>query len=284
MPRLKIGACVQSLGLPLKRVLEEARRLQAAGVELEAVGDLAPANLSQTGRRDLRHRLKSHDLELTALACPLRHGLDVPENLEARIEHVRKVMSLSYELGAGIVILQAGKVPHSALTSARVLTDDSGSGDRRSAAIPEEAGAAFLTEALAALARHGDRMGATLALQTGLDSGATLAHFLGRFDSGSLRVNFDPANLLMGGFPVYDSARALRGRIVHCHATDARQVTASRAVQEVPLGHGDIDWLYLLGVLEEIDYHGWLTVARAGGTNQRADVAAGVQFLQRLAR
>jgi hypothetical protein len=50
----------------------------------------------------------------------------------------------------------------------------------------------------------------------------------------------------------------------------------------VPLGHGDIDWIRYLAVLEEIEYRGWLTVAREGGDNRVADVGAGIGFLARF--
>ena len=50
----------------------------------------------------------------------------------------------------------------------------------------------------------------------------------------------------------------------------------------MPLGHGDIDWLRYLGVLEEGEYRGWLTVERETGNNPLADVAEGVAFLRRL--
>src|SRR5262249_51243117 len=148
--------------------LEQARRLGVPGVELEAAGELSPTQLSQTGRRELRHLLHSHGLELTALSCPLRHGFDTAENLQPRIEHVQKVMSMSYELGPRIVIVQAGRVPEK--------VDDPRAG--------------FMIESLRALGQHGDRVGSVLALETGLESGEALAQFLGQFDSGSLGVNF----------------------------------------------------------------------------------------------
>src|SRR5207302_2672350 len=129
-----------------------------------------------------------HNLELTALGCPLRHGLDTPENQQPRIELVQKVMSLSFDLGPRIVIIQAGKVPES---------DD-------------EPRAAVLSEALLALGRYGDRTGTTLALETGLESGAVLRQFLDRFDTGGLGVHLDPANLYLHGFDPYESARALQ--------------------------------------------------------------------------
>ena len=51
----------------------------------------------------------------------------------------------------------------------------------------------------------------------------------------------------MHGFDPYEAARALNRRVVHVHAKDARLVGASRTAQEVPLGHGDIDWMQFLG-------------------------------------
>src|SRR5436853_6989341 len=102
MSKIKVGVSGRSLGLPLRAALEEVRRLGVGGIELPTVGELAPDNLSQTGRRELRHLLKSHGLELTALNCPLRHGLDTAENLQPRIEHVQKALTLSFDLGPRI--------------------------------------------------------------------------------------------------------------------------------------------------------------------------------------
>jgi sugar phosphate isomerase/epimerase len=259
---MKIGVRLESLGLPLRRALESAAKLGVGGVQVDAVGDLAPDALSQTGRRAFRNLLRSHNLELTALGCPMRRGLDVAENLEARIEHVRKVMAQSVDLGPRRVIVEAGRIPD----------------DDKAAAFT------ILSESLLALGHHGDRVGAVLALETGQESGETLAQFLGRFDTGGLGVNLDPANLLIDGFDPYAAVRALGKRIVHVHAKDARSASASRSAAEVPLGHGDLDWLRLLGLFEEVEYHGWLTVERESGARKLPDVDEGVGFLRRLVR
>ena len=66
------------------------------------------------------------------------------------------------------------------------------------------------------------------------------------------------------------------------NAKDVRRVQVSRTANEVPLGHGDIDWMGLLGALEEVEYRGYLTVERESGDNRLADVAAGVAFLRRF--
>src|SRR5437764_5149418 len=111
MNRIQLGVRLESLGLPLRRALFEAGRLGVGGVRVDAAGDLSPARLSETGRREFRHLLRGYNLELTALGCPLRHGLDVAEDQQPRIEHVRKVMALSFDLGAGRVVLEAGRAP-----------------------------------------------------------------------------------------------------------------------------------------------------------------------------
>ena len=106
-----MGLCLQALGVPFRQALQEARKLKVHGVELNATGDFSPQTLSQTGRRELRHWLRSYDLELTALGCPLRRGLDVAENQQQRLDLIRDVLSLSFDLGARLVVIQAGKIP-----------------------------------------------------------------------------------------------------------------------------------------------------------------------------
>jgi L-ribulose-5-phosphate 3-epimerase len=238
MTPLKLGIHLPSLGLPLRRGLAEIERLGVTGVQLDATGDLAPRRLSQTGRREFLHLLRAHNLEVAALACPLRHGLDTALGQEGRIEYLQAALSLSYDLGARVITVQAGRVPE----------------DRDS---PQ---ARLLTEALLALGHHGDRTGTILALETGLESGAELRQFLDQFDTGGLGVNFDPANLLLNGFDPYETARALAGRLAHCQARDARRSSTSRASQEVPLGSGDVDWMQFVAVLQEVEYRSWLTV------------------------
>src|SRR5438094_4147205 len=133
MNRLKIGIRLESLGLPLRRALQEVQGLGVAGVQADAAGDLSPRTLSQSGRREFRHLLRAYNLELTALGCPLRRGLDAAKDQQPRLEHVRKVMSLSYDLGPRLVIVQAGQMPED---------------------VNSERGAR-LTESLTALAQHG---------------------------------------------------------------------------------------------------------------------------------
>lgn len=246
----------------LRPSLPELRKLGVAGVEIEATGDLAPNQLSQTGRRELKHLLRTYDLELCAIACPLRRGLVVPENQDARVEYLRQALAMSWDLEARIVVIQPGPIVDDANDPRRQLLD----------------------EALTTLGRHADKVGAQLALETGLEAGDVLAKLLDSFASGGLAANLNPGNLLVHGHDPYTAARTLRERIVHVHAKDARVASASRAAEEVPLGHGDIDWLQMIATLEEIEYRGFVTVEQTARANSLAEAKAAVEFLKRMVR
>jgi sugar phosphate isomerase/epimerase len=260
MKHMKIGIRLECLGLPLRRAIDEAARMGAAGVQFDAVGELSPERLSDTGRRELKNLLRARGLELTALGCPLRRGLDVTEDQQPRLEFVRKVMNFAFEMGPRTVILSAGQVPEK----------------------EDEPRAGVLRESLSNLSRYGDHMGTRVALETGLESGEALAAYLATYHAESLGANLVPGNLLLHGFNPMAAARALAGRIFHVHARDGRRSSTSRAAREAALGAGDIDWLAYLETLEELEYRGYLVVVRDEGERRAAEIEAGVKFLKRL--
>ncbi|OWK46815.1 xylose isomerase [Fimbriiglobus ruber] len=232
------------------------------GVQIDAVGDLSPDKLTETGRREFRTLLRSYNLELTALNCPLRRGLDLAENLQPRIDHLRKVMQLAFDLGARKIVAPLPKLPG-----------------------PEESQSPRATtarESITALGQYGDRVGTLVALEPGLDPGDKVRDYLNSFDIGSLAINFDPANLLLNGFDPLAGLTALAGKIVHTHARDGRTASPAGGPREVAVGSGDIDWLLYIATLESIEYRGYLTVDREASEHRFADVTAGVRFLRRF--
>jgi sugar phosphate isomerase/epimerase len=278
---MKIGVHLESLNLSLRKALAEASKMGAAGVQVDAVGDLAPSALSQTGRREFRNLLRSSNLELTAVGCPLRRGLEVAENLQPRIEHVRKVMALAFDLGPRIAIVEMPRIPDEPIAEA---PPQSAGGLLLGTAPLVAHPSKVLRESLTDLASYGDRTGTSLALETGLDPAEKLAGYLSTFATGALGVNYDPANMLLNGHDPVQSLTPLHSKIVHIHARDARRGSASRAGTEVLLGAGDIDWFTYVAVLDSIEYRGWLVVERDGGDNRVTDVANGVAFLRKFVR
>ncbi len=261
MKPLRIGMVVESTGLPLREALTAAARMASEGIQVDAVGDLAPDALGESGRREFRNLLRSYGQELAALNVPLRRGLDSAENLQPRIEHIRKVMKLAFDLGARRVVLPLPKLP-----------DD-----------PESPRAKSLREALLAIGPHGDRTGTVLALEMGFDSGEKVKQYLATFDCGSLKLTYDPANMLTHGHDPVAELAPLKGLIAHVHARDARGASLSGGAQEVPVGAGDVDWMAFTATLQVLDYEGFLTVERDQGEHRLRDLENGVKFLRRFA-
>lgn len=260
MNRLKLGIVLETVGLPPRQALGEAAKLGVNGVQVSAVGDLAPDRLTATGRREFRTLLRGYNLELAAVYCPLRRGLDSADNLQKRVEHIRAVMQLAADLGTTVVGVPFPTVP----------------------AEPASPRAMVMREVLTDLAGFGDRVGIRLAVEPGLDPGATVREYLGTFDTGGLAVTFDPANFLLNRHDPLASLASFGELVVYTHARDGRAGRVSGSGGEVPVGAGDIDWMVYIATLESVGYHGFLTVDREEGTTKFADVAAGVRFLRRF--
>ena len=187
----------------------------------------------------------------------MRVGLDMPEQQESRIDYLKQAMTLAFELGCRSVIIQPGPIPKD----------------------EKDPRFSLLTDALLTLGQHGDRVGATLALETGQEDPETLDAYLGKMNTGGLAVAFNPGFLLVHGRDPYGAARLLRSRIVCVHATDARRGLSPRLVA---VGRGDLDWLEMIAVFAEIEYRGFLTIDVEPGPNAANDATAGVAFLKRL--
>jgi L-ribulose-5-phosphate 3-epimerase len=257
---MKLGVVLESLGLNFRQGLPQAAKLGVGGIQVDAVGDLSPERLTETGRRELRNLLKTFDQSVTALNLPLRRGLDNPENLQPRLEYMRAVMNLAFDLGSRTVIAPCPKLP--------------GEG--------EAVRANLLRESLLDLGRHGDRVGAVVALEIGLDSPEAVRDYLDAFDVGSLKVNYDPSNLLINGFDPVKGIPPLHRRIAHVQARDARKSSVSRGAQEVALGAGDVDWLAFMATLAANEYRGWVVVKREMSEDKLKDVERAVGFLRRV--
>jgi sugar phosphate isomerase/epimerase len=256
---MKLAVPIEALAAQFRAALGRASKLGVEGVAFDAVGELAPHRLSATGRREIGHLLRSHDLSLAAIHCPLRRGLDEPADLEPRLARIRDAITLSVELGARLVAMDPGPFPNS---------DDQSRWE-------------IYREALADLGRHGDRIGATVALTISSEPADDVLALLGRFDTAALGVCFDPASSFQSGIDPVQALMVLARRILLVRAVDARRRGSSRVAEIVPLGHGDLDWLMLAGTLAAHEYRGWIALDRRGLSSE-ADLARSVAFLRRL--
>jgi sugar phosphate isomerase/epimerase len=254
-----VGVALESLGLPFRDALRTAAATGFSAIQFEAVGDLAPQELSQTGRREIRHLLKQHSIKLAALSYPTRHGYDHLDRLEARIEGTGRALALAHDLGAPIVINHAGKIPAS---------DDA---PRR---------LAFL-EAMRRLANEADRVGSTLALLASSDPPDALEALIREVGGFGLAINFAPAHLLAVGVDLSAAARTLAPWMRHVHARDVvRSALAASGLREAPLGTGEVGWARLLQTLEAVDYQHPITVVAEPGTLSTKSARDALQLLR----
>lgn len=276
MNSFKLGVVLESLGMPVRQALSEAAKLGVQGVQLDAIGDLSPEKLGDTGRREVRTLLRSFNLELAAVGCPLRRGLDTFEHQQPRIDHVKAAMQLAFDLGAKKVVVPMPAIPPEPTAEEAAAPK---SFFTMNTAPPKSV---TLRESLTALGQHGDRIGTLVCLEGGLDAGDKLRDYLNGYDHGSLSVTFDPANFLTNRHDPVGSLMALAGKVSHSHARDARTGTASAGPQEVAVGAGDIEWLGFTAALAAIEFRGFVCAERTEGPNRLADTRAAVSFLRRF--
>ncbi|MBI2950515.1 sugar phosphate isomerase/epimerase [bacterium] len=261
MGRLKVGVMVESFRVGVREGVRMAKEVGADGIQVYTTrGEMAPENLSTSGRQDFLRYVQSQGLAISALCGDYGKGGFVnPEGLEQRAENTKHVFDLARDLGVSYVTTHIGQVPE----------------DRRS----REWSA--LVEVIRDVAAYGARLGCCFATETGPESGAHLRDFLKQVNSDGARVNYDPANMVMRGFDPVQGARDLKGFIVHTHAKDGvRHEDGTR--KEVPLGEGQVPWDDYIAALDEAGYDGFYTVEREVGENPAADIRKAVAFLRRF--
>ena len=260
MPNLKIGIELACLRLPPKKALHLAAELGADAVEIDARGELNLRQLSRTGIRQLKKMLDDLRLEVAAISFRTRRGYDSMADLGPRVEATKAAMELAHDLGTTVVVNHVGRIP-----------SETDSDQWR-----------LLVEVLDELGRHGNRVGATLAAETGTESPEQLGQLLNHLPEGALAVDLDPGNLVAGGFDPVEALASLGPHVVHVHATDGICDRAAGRGELVSVGKGAVDMPALLAGLDEHRYHGHFTVRHVGGNDPAAEIGRTIQYLRRI--
>ena len=279
-----IGVMVDSFKAPtLRDGIMQAKEVGADGLQIYAVdGPMHPDNMSNADRTELRGFIEGEGLTISALCGDLGgHGFAIAKDNPGRIETSMRIMDLAIELGSSVVTTHIGVVP----------------------ADQENPRYKILQEACERLGEYGDRVGASFAIETGPEPAPRLREFLDSLSSNGVRVNYDPANIVMviGDDPAED-VRILGDYIVHTHAKDGVMVQkhdpeviynffAEGGIEDLrledyflekPLGKGDVDFPDYLAALDEIGYKGFLTIERETGSDPAADIRMAVEFLKNI--
>jgi L-ribulose-5-phosphate 3-epimerase len=124
-----------------------------------------------------------------------------------------------------------------------------------------------------------------LVMETGQERAESLMEFIDAVDRDNIRINFDPANMILYG--VGDPLQAveiLKDKIVHCHMKDAtwsKEPTKTWG-EEVVLGTGQASIPKLVTKLRSLGYEGPLVIEREAGDQRVADIKEGIKLLERV--
>jgi sugar phosphate isomerase/epimerase len=190
-------------------------------------------------------------------------GFGDPALRAERLERFKWALNRTRELGLADVMLHAGFIP------------EVGDPGRKS----------FL-ETLATVSQLAAEMGVTVAFETGQETSTLLRRTLDDLKCPNLKVNFDPANMLL-----YDkddpiaAVERLAPDIRTVHVKDAnRPKVPGTWGEEVPLGKGQTDTKKFLLTLKKVGYTGPLFIEREVGDQQQRfnDIAHGVRFIREV--
>jgi sugar phosphate isomerase/epimerase len=140
---------------------------------------------------------------------------------------------------------------------------------------------------LMTLERVGDlagMLGITVALETGQETAKLLRRTLDDLKHPYIKVNFDPANMILYdmGDPI-KAVEVLGPDIVSVHVKDANRTKVKGTWgEEVVLGTGQANLARWLKTLKKVGFRGALVIEREVGSRQQRfdDIAAGIRFLR----
>src|ERR1700738_974625 len=102
-------------------------------------------------------------------------------------------------------------------------------------------------------------------LETGQESAEVLLGFLADVGRPNLKVNVEPANMILyGSGDPLQALALLRSHVLSVHCKDGRSPVAGSGMlgQECALGNGEVDFPGFLRLLKQINYSGALTIER----------------------
>ncbi len=188
-------------------------------------------------------------------------GFGDPSRRAERMETLQWGLERTRQLGVSLLTLHAGFLPE-----------------------PSDPGRSSFLDTLGKAAGLAGDKGITLCFETGQETADLLRQTLDDLKCENLKVNFDPANMLL--YDMGDPIRAveiLGPDIASVHCKDANRPTVPGAWgEEVPLGQGQVGMAAFLKALKRVGYAGPLVIEREVGNQQErlADCRHGVSVLR----
>jgi L-ribulose-5-phosphate 3-epimerase len=269
---LAIGVC--SWSLQVTSVPELKRLMAGLGVNVVqiACGDPHHASWDEGDRMPEAARAAGFAMTGSMLGFPGEDyttpqtiqktgGFGDPATRPQRLDTFRWGLERTKALGLSEMMLHAGFLP------------EPGDPDRKP----------FL-DTLAKVSQLAAEKGVIIAFETGQETADLLRRTLDDLKCPNLKVNFDPANVLL-----YDKGDPLRAvevlgpdiRSVHVKDANRTRVPGTWG-EEVPLGEGQVNIREFVKTLKKVGYQGSLCIEREVGNQQQriADIAHGIRYLR----
>lgn len=252
---MKIGVMVESFRCDFVTGVKKAAALGVGGIQKYATSGEIHWNEAQI--KETLDIVKSHGLVFSALCGDFGHGFtDESKNAEL-VEKSKRVVDLAKKLECNVVTTHIGVVPQEENKTKEIMR-----------------------KACRELALYADSMQAAFAVETGPEKAVILGDFLDSLGAMGVRVNFDPANLVMcvEDDPV-SAVEYLKKYIVHTHAKDGKALEGGKYI-ELPLGEGNVRFDTYLPALKKAGFDGFLTIEREVGETPEKDIGLAVDFLR----
>lgn len=272
IPPLSIGVC--SWSLQVTSIPELKRLMDGLGVSHTQIACGDPHHASWEEGDDLPRAALASGLTLTGamLGFPgedyttpqtirATGGFGNPADRPERLERLAWALDRTRALGLTDLMLHAGFLPE-----------------------PGDPGRSAFLDTLARAGQMAADAGITLAFETGQETADLLRQTLDDLATPSLKVNFDPANMLLydKGDPIR-AVEILAPDIRSVHVKDAfRPKVAGDWGEEVPLGAGEVDVRRFLQTLRKVGYDGPLSIEREVGDQAARvkDIQHGLNFVR----
>lgn len=190
-------------------------------------------------------------------------GFGNPETRPSRLETLKWGIHRTHALGLKDLMLHAGFIPE-----------------------PGDPNRSAMLETLAQASSLAAEQSVDLSFETGQETADLLRLTLDELKCPNLKVNFDPANMLL--YNMGDPIRAVHilGKDIRSvHLKDAKRPTMpGHWGEEVPLGEGQVNIPAFLQALADVEFDGPLNIEREVGDQhgRMLDVAHGLTLVNRL--
>ncbi len=278
----KTGILLDNLKLSFDESLKTTSELGVDGIQFYVASHhMSSLGFDFKSAKSIKKKIKSYNLELSALCGDLGgHGFELKKENSNKIETTKKIIDFASELGTDIITTHIG-----------VLSET------------DKINNSIIRDALVPICRYAEKVGIYIAIETGPEKSELLKSFIDDTNEKQLKVNFDPANLVMvHNENLTDAVFNLKDYIIHTHLKDGKFYKQCNPIEiytafaennpnnikienyftETPIGEGDVDFPKYLKALEDIGYTGYLTRECEGDFDRVTDISNGVKYIKSL--